>query len=209
MIGTAVSFVVLEQMPIDFNYAVFAVLLFVMGLTMASFGSPNRAAVMNSLPPRHRGSGSGMNSTFQNSAQVLSIGLFFTLIIVGFSHGLPESLNRGLIENGVPASTAHQVSSLPPVATLFAAFLGYNPIQHLIGPHVLATLTPAQQHTLTSRTFFPGLISGPFHNGIRAALDFAIGMSILAAACSWIRGGRYEYVEAEPIAANPESVMAG
>lgn len=208
MIGTAVSFGLLELMPINFNYYVFAVLLFVMGLTMASFGSPNRAAVMNSLPARHRGSGSGMNTTFQNSAQVLSIGLFFTLIIVGFSHGLPESLNRGLVANGVPPSTAHQVSTLPPVSTLFAAFLGYNPIQHLVGPHVLSTLTPAQQHALTDRTFFPGLISGPFRNGVRAALDFAIGMSILAAACSWVRGGKYEYVEPTEVAPDPESAMA-
>jgi hypothetical protein len=196
MIGTAVSFVLLELMPIDFNYAVFAVLLFVIGLTMASFGSPNRAAVMNSLPARHRGSGSGMNTTFQNSAQVLSIGLFFTLIIVGFSHSLPSSLSHGLQANGVPAATAEKVSHLPPVATLFAAFLGYNPVQHLIGPHVLASLTPAQQHALTNRTFFPGLISGPFRTGLHTALDFAIGMSLLAAACSWVRGGKYHYVEA-------------
>jgi MFS family permease len=208
MIGTAISFVLLELMPIDFNYPIFAVLLFVIGLTMASFGSPNRAAVMNALPARHRGSGSGMNTTFQNSAQVLSIGLFFTLIIVGFSHSLPTSLSHGLQANGVPPATADKVAHLPPVATLFAAFLGYNPIQHLVGPHVLASLTPAQQHALTSRTFFPGLISGPFRDGLRTALDFAIGMSLLAAACSWVRGGKYHYVEpGEGAPPEPEPVV--
>jgi len=202
MIGTAVCFALMELLPIDFSYPVFAVLLFATGLTMASFGSPNRAAVMNSLPARHRGVGSGMNTTFQNSAQVLSIGLSFTLLIVGLSSSLPASVSHGLMAHGVPAATAGRVSHLPPVATLFAAFLGYNPVQHLLGPHVLAHVTTAQRAALTNRTFFPGLISGPFRTGLRTAMDFAIGMSLLAAACSWVRGGKYHYSEpgTEPVA---------
>jgi MFS family permease len=205
MIGTAICFGLLELMPIDFPYPVFAVLLFAIGLTMAAFGSPNRAAVMNSLPARHRGAGSGMNTTFQNSAQVLSIGLFFTLMIVGLSSALPASLSHGLAAHGVPASTADRVSHLPPVSTLFAAFLGYNPVQHLIGAQTLAHLSASQQAALTDRTFFPTLISGPFRTGLHTALDFAIGMSLLAAACSWVRGGKYLYSEpgAEPVSAEP------
>jgi len=188
MIGTAIAFGLLQLLPMDFAYPTFAFVLFVTGLMMASFGSPNRAAVMNSLPARDRGAGSGMNSTFQNSAQVLSIGLFFTLIIVGFSSALPASLQTGLTSHGVPPGTAHAVSTLPPVSTLFAAFLGYNPIQHLLGPHVLASLTASQQAALTSRTLFPTLISGPFRSGLHLALDFAIVMSLAAAICSWVRG---------------------
>ncbi|HVW80349.1 MAG TPA: MFS transporter [Mycobacteriales bacterium] len=199
MIGTAVLFGVLELMPINFSYPTFAVLLFFLGLTMASFGSPNRAAVMNALPARHRGAGSGMNSTFQNSAQVLSIGMFFTLMIVGFSSSLPSTLDHGLVQQGVPAAVASHVSHLPPVATLFAAFLGYNPIQHLVGPHVLGALSSHQQAVLTSRNFFPSMISGPFKTGLHAALDLAIGMSVLAAGASWVRGGKYHYVEPEDV----------
>jgi MFS family permease len=208
MLGCAVCLALLELMPIDFSYPVFAVLLFFIGLTMASFGSPNRAAVMNSLPARHRGAGSGMNTTFQNSAQVLSIGLFFTLMIVGLSSGLPAALQHGLTANGVPSGVADRVSHLPPVATLFAAFLGYNPIQHLVGPHVLAQLTASQRAALTNRTFFPSLISGPFQTGLRTALDFAIGMSLLAAAASWVRGGKYHYTEEAELAPllEPEAV---
>ncbi|HVV75996.1 MAG TPA: MFS transporter [Mycobacteriales bacterium] len=200
MIGTAIAFGVLELVPINFSYPVFAVLLFVLGLTMASFGSPNRAAVMNALPPRHRGAGSGMNSTFQNSAQVLSIGMFFTLMIVGFSATLPATMQHGLTQQGVPATVAHHVANLPPVSTLFAAFLGYNPIQHIVGPQVLAGLTPHQQAVLTSRGFFPQMISGPFQNGLHAALDLAIVVSLLAAAASWVRGGKYEYSEPRDVA---------
>ena len=81
--------------------------------------------------------------------------------------------------------------------TLFAAFLGYNPVQHLVGPHVLAQLTPAQQAALTGRAFFPQLIAGPFKAGLHAALDFAIIGSLGAAWASWLRGGRYVYSEGD------------
>ncbi len=195
MLGAAVCFALLELLPVDFPYWVFAALLLLTGLTMAAFGSPNRAGVMNSLPAQHRGAGSGMNTTFQNSAQVLSIGIFFTLMIVGLTSSLPQNLLHGLTAHGVPAGVANQAAHLSPVSTLFAAFLGYDPVQHLIGAHVLSQLTPAQQHVLTGRSFFPGLISAPFRAGLHAALDFAIVASLLAAGASWLRGGRYVYSE--------------
>jgi MFS family permease len=187
MIGAAICFGLLELLPINFSYWLFAILLFVTGLTMSMFGSPNRAGVMNSLPPEHRGSGSGMNTTFQNSAQVLSIGIFFTLLIVGLSGSLPTSLYHGLVAHGVSQSAAARASHLPPVSTLFAAFLGYNPVQHLIGSGVLSHLPTTQQAVLTGRSFFPGLIATPFKAGLHAALDFAIVASLLAAGASWTR----------------------
>jgi MFS family permease len=190
MIGTAVAFVLMELLPIDFPYWVFAILLFYMGLSMSAFGSPNRAGVMNSLPAEHRGVGAGMNTTFMNSAQVLSIGIFFSLMIVGLSSSLPHSLYQGLVSHGVSAQAAHRVANLSPVSTLFAALLGYNPVGELLGPHVLATLPHSQQVALTGRSFFPSLIATPFKSGLHEALDFAIVASILAAAASWTRGGR-------------------
>jgi MFS family permease len=191
MIGVAICFGLLEFLPIDFPYPLFAVFLLLTGLSMSMFGSPNRAAIMSSLPPEHRGSGSGMSTTFQNSAQVLSIGIFFTLLIAGLSSTLPSSLYHGLVAHGVSHSAATRVSHLPAVSTLFAAFLGYNPVQHLIGPQVLSHLSTAQQATLTGRKFFPGLIATPFRAGLHAALDFAIVASLLAAAASWTRGSDY------------------
>jgi hypothetical protein len=191
MISVAICFALLELLPVNFPYWLFGLLLFFTGLSMASFGSPNRTGVMNSLPAEHRGAGSGMNTTFQNSAQVFSIGIFFTLMIVGLSSELPHSLSRGLIEHGVPAATVNQAAHLPPVSTLFAAFLGYNPIQHLIGPATLAHLPAAQQAVLLGHSFFPMLITAPFRAGLHAALDFAIVASLLAAVASWTRGKRY------------------
>ena len=159
MVGSAICLLLLELLPVDFPYWLFAVVLLLTGLTMASFGSPNRAGVMNSLPPQHRGAGSGMNTTFQNSAQVLSIGIFFTLMIVGLMSSLPHNLSAGLIAHGVTHQTAEAAAHLSPVSTLFAAFLGYDPIQHLIGTHALSQLSVAQQQVLTGRRFFPSLIS--------------------------------------------------
>ena len=197
MVGSAICLALLEFLPVDFPYWEFAVLLFVTGLTMAAFGSPNRAGVMNSLPAQHRGAGSGMNTTFQNSAQVLSIGIFFTLMIIGLMTALPANLLHGLTAHGVSPAVAERVAHLSPVSTLFAAFLGYDPVQHLIGAHALSQLPLSQQHVLTGRNFFPGLISAPFRDGLHAALDFAIGASLLAAWASWLRGGKYVYSEPE------------
>ena len=55
MIGAAASFAFLQLLPIDFPYQLFALILFLNGLSMGAFASPNRAGVMNSLPPGDRG----------------------------------------------------------------------------------------------------------------------------------------------------------
>jgi MFS family permease len=197
MLGTALGFVLLTLLPIDFRYPLFALVLLLIGLSMGLFASPNRAAVMNSLPARDRGAGGGMNQTFQNSAQVLSVGVFFTLMVVGLSASLPHAMAAGLQAHGVSAGTAQQVAHLPPVSILFAAFLGYDPIQHLIGAHVLASLSAANRATLTGRSFFPHLIAGPFRTGLHEAFLFAIVACLIAAGASLMRGGKYEHEEAQ------------
>jgi MFS family permease len=196
MLGTAAGFALLLLLPVDFRYPWFAVVLFLLGVSMGLFASPNRAAVMNSLPRGDRGAGGAMNQTFQNSAQVMSIGIFFTLMIVGLAATLPHAMSSGLEAHGVPAATAQHVAHLPPVSILFAAFLGYNPIQHLLGPHALAALTPANRAAITGHSFFPHLISAPFRTGLHEAFAFAILACLVAALASLMRGGRFEYEEA-------------
>ena len=190
MLLTAVGFGLLLLLPTNFAYPAFGAILALIGISMGMFASPNRAAVMSSLPPEHRGAGGAMNQTFQNSAQVLSVGVFFTLMIVGLSATLPHTLATGLESNGVPAATAHSVSQLPPVSILFAAFLGYNPVQHLVDPHVLGALPAHSQAVLTGPSFFPTLISAPFRDGLHAAFAFAMVACLIAAAASAMRGGR-------------------
>jgi len=193
MLGAAVSFFLLILLPTNFPFALFAIVLALNGISMGMFASPNRAAVMNSLPPGDRGAGGGMNQTFQNSAQVLSIGIFFTLMILGLATSLPHTMTAGLEAHGVAAATARHVGGLPPVSILFAAFLGYNPIQSLLGPHVLATLSAVNRATLTGRSFFPHLISSPFRSGLHEAFTFAIIACLIAAAASLMRGQTYHY----------------
>jgi MFS family permease len=139
MVVAAISFILLEQLPVNFSYLQFALLLLLNGVGMGLFASPNRAGVMNSLPPRERGAGAGISATFQNSAMVLSIGIFFSLLIVGLAPHLPTSRYGGLTAHGVPAASASRLAHLPPVSTLFAAFLGDNPILRLLGPGTAAS----------------------------------------------------------------------
>jgi MFS family permease len=190
----ALTFILFQFLPANFNYLWFALLLALYGLSVGAFSSPNQAAVMNSLPPHQRGAGAGMSATFQNSAQVLSIGIFFTLILLGLSSSLPHTLYHGLVLQGVPGPTATRISHLSAVGTLFASFLGLNPIRSLLGP-ALPHLTHAQQAYLIGRAFFPHLIAAPFLRGLHAAFDFAFAMCALAAAASALRGRRYVYEE--------------
>jgi MFS family permease len=188
---SALAFGLLTLLPVDFAYGEFAAILLLLGLSMGAFASPNRAGVMNSLPPEHRGAGGGMNQTFQNSAQVLSIGIFFTLMILGLSATLPHALATGLEAHGVAPATAAHVKDLPPVSVLFSAFLGYNPATELLGPHVLQQLSPANAAIVSGRQFFPGLLGQPFRSGLHEAFAFAIAACLVAAAASWSRGSRY------------------
>lgn len=210
MLLAAVSFGLLELLPIDFSYVYFALLLLLNGLAMGLFASPNRAGIMNSLPADQRGQGAGMTATAQNSAMVLSIGIFFTLIILGLAASLPHTLYSGLVAQGVPAADASRVARLPPTSSVFGAFLGDNPIQSLLGPGVLAHLAPAKAAYLTGHSFFPKLISGPFAEGLHEAFDFAIGAVLLAAIASGLRGKKPENLtslpEADKVATEPAAV---
>ncbi len=188
MLVSALAFILLERLPLNFSYTEFGFLLFLMGLSMGAFASPNRAGVMNSLPAAHRGAGAGMNQTFQNSAQVLSIGIFFTLMIIGLSATLPHTLSTGLEAQGVDPATAAQVGALPPISVLFASFLGYDPATSLIGTHVLSQLPAANAAVISGHSFFPKLIAGPFRDGLHQAFTFAVIICLIAAAASWSRG---------------------
>ncbi|MGH3621915.1 MAG: MFS transporter [Sciscionella sp.] len=211
MIIAAATFLLLILLPVNFNYLAFAAILLLNGIGMGLFASPNRAEVMNSLPAGARGAGAGMTATFQNAAMVLSIGIFFSLIITGLSSHLPSAMEHGLTAHGVPAVDAQHVAGLPPVAVLFAAFLGYNPTQQLLGP-VLNGLPADQASFLAGRSFFPNLISEPFADGLAVAFWFAIVACLVAAVASWLiapaRSGTAVAGEHESVGAELASTAA-
>lgn len=196
LVLSGASFLLLEILPMNFNYWWFAVLILMFAAGMGLFFAPNQAAVMNSLPPDQRGAGAGMSMTFFNAGTVLSMGLFFTIVTLGLASGLPSHLYNGLTAAGVDPTAAHTVANEPPIGSLFSAFLGYNPIQQLLGPTGALTHLPAHQVAyVTGRSFFPKLISQPFAVGLHLAFDFAAGATFIALVASALMGGRYVHVE--------------
>jgi MFS family permease len=206
LLVSAAAFGGLVLLPTDFRYPAFAGLIFVAGAGMGLFSAPNAAAIMNSVPARQRGAASGMLATFQNSGFVLSIGIFFSLMIAGLASTLPTTLTNGLTAHGVPHALAAKIGAAPPVSSLFAAFLGYNPVHQLLAPTGVLTHLPAHQvSVLTGKRFFPELLSGPFHHGLVIVFSTAMIILVIAACASLLRGGRYVHDEQSVPAAPPEA----
>jgi MFS family permease len=191
MLAAAASFGLLMILPVNFSYTAFMALLLLNGIGSGLFAAPNTTGIMNAVPARQRGAASGMRATFMNTGMVLSIGLFFSLMIAGLASTLPASMEKGLTANGVPPATAAHLAHLPPVGSLFAAFLGYNPMHTLLGDKVLAALPPDKAAYVTGKTFFPQLISSPFKHGLAIAFTASLLMCLVAAVASWLRGSRY------------------
>jgi EmrB/QacA subfamily drug resistance transporter len=207
MVVGGLSFLFLMFLPANFGYPLFALLLLINGIAFGLFAAPNTTGIMNSVPSRDRGAASGMSATFRNSGMVLSIGLFFSLMIIGLASTLPHTLYTGLVGQGLDQRSATSISHLPPVALLFAAFLGYNPMKTLLGPK-LATLSPAAQANVTGRSFFPHLISSPFLHGLRIAFTMSLVMCLVGAACSALRGSPTAVDEPEGASAENDADVA-
>ncbi len=193
MLLQVLGFLGLTLLPANFNYPVFAVLLFMLGCGSGLFASPNTSSIMSSVPPETRGASSGMRATFQNSATLVSIGLFFSIVTLGLAAALPSTLSTGLIANGVPRQAATTIAHLPPTAALFGAFLGYNPIGELLSPSVLHAISPAHQAILLGKTFFPNLIATPFMESLHAVFYISAALCLIGAAASLLRGKRVVY----------------
>src|SRR6478735_6319735 len=191
MLLMAATFVALVMIPVNSNYLVFAVLVFFNGLGGGIFTAPNTAAIMSSVPAAQRGAASGVRATFFNAGSSLSIGVFFSLMIIGLANTLPSAMSSGLQAQGVSASVARDVANLPPVGSLFAAFLGYNPIGELLGPSGALQQPGVNAELLTGKTFFPDLITEPFHSGLVVVFAAAAVMMVIGAVASLFNPGRY------------------
>jgi MFS family permease len=199
MLLAALSFLLLMMLPANFAYWTFGCVLFLNGISFGMFAAPNTAAIMNSVPARNRGVASGMRATAQTLGMPLSIGIFFSLMVVGLTTHVPAAMFAGLTAQHVPAQVATPLSHMPPTGYLFAAFLGFNPLKELLGTHVLAALPAINVHTLVGKEFFPSLIAHPFKDGIVYVLIFAAVMCLIAAVASWMRGGKFVHEEAHAV----------
>ncbi|MCX8554928.1 MFS transporter [Mycolicibacterium mucogenicum] len=191
MLLMAVTFVALLLIPVNFAYWEFALLVFLNGVGGGIFTAPNTAAIMSSVPAAQRGAASGVRSTFFNAGSSLSIGIFFSLMVVGLAGTLPTALSSGLQQQGVSADVAQQVAELPPVGSLFAAFLGYNPVGELLAPFHTLQQPGVDAATLTGQSFFPQLITEPFHSGLVVVFGAAAVMMLLGAVASMFNPGTY------------------
>ena len=200
MLLSGAMYAVMMTFPANFSYWPFAAVMFVSGIGGGLFAAPNTASIMNSVPARHRGAASGMRVTFAQSGMPLSMGLFFTLLVIGLNSRVPAAMYKGLLAHGVPAANAAQLSHVPPLGYIFAAFLGLNPLKSLLGPAVLNHLAPGQAAAITGRAFFPHLIGPPFKDALLLILAFAVVMSVIAAIASALRGEKFIHVDEESIA---------
>ncbi|MGD0852220.1 MAG: MFS transporter [Acidimicrobiales bacterium] len=185
------SFVGLLLVPTNFHYFTFAVLVLLNGLGGGMFSAPNAAAIMNSVPAEERGGAAGIQAAFLNTGFVLSIGIFFSLMIVGLTNTLPKAMFKGLSVHGVAAAQAHSIANLPPVGVLFSAFLGKNPLKNLLGSQATSNVSHSDWLVLTGKHFFPDLIESSFHHGLIIVFGAAIVMSVVGALASALRGKRY------------------
>ena len=200
MLLTAAMYAVMMTFPANFSYLPFATVMFVSGIGGGMFASPNTASIMNSVPARYRGAASGMRVTFAQTGLPLSMGLFFTLLVFGLNDKVPSAMLHGLVAHGVPVASATQLSHLPPLGYIFAAFLGYNPLKSLLGPAVLNHLPAGQAAIITGRSFFPKLIGPSFKDALVLILSFSVGMCVIAAIASALRGQKFIHVDEESIA---------
>jgi MFS family permease len=182
-----VSFLILSTFPGNFTVLPFVIVTLMLGIGQGLFISPNITSIMNSVPPEQRGSASGMRSTLQNLSQMLSIIIFFSLLIFGLGKSLSTSIYTGLVSQGVSQANATVLSNVPPTSAIFAAFLGYNPLKTIIPAQILSNLTATQQSVITGTSFFPGLISVPFMSSLQIVLYVAAAMSLIAAIISSMR----------------------
>jgi len=193
MVLEGISFLILAVLPYNFDYLPFAIALLIMGIGNGMFSSPNAAAIMNSVPPGDRGVSSGMMSTLMNSGFVLSMGMFFTIIVVGLTNAFPAALTSSLAAANA-SQLAPALSSIPPTGALFAAFLGYNPVQAILAglsPAILATVAPVTIALLTGSTWFPTMLAGAFMPSVALSFYIGAGISFVAALLCAMRGERY------------------
>ncbi len=191
----AVSFLALTTVPYNFDYLTFGVIIFIQGVGMGMFASPNTASIMNSVPAEHRGVASGMRSTLQNVGSLLGISLIFTIVLLHLQDTLPAALASAANVAGAPVLDP-VLRGLPPTGALFAAFLGYNPMATILAQmpaSVVAGLSPATIATLTGQEWFPNAVAPAFMLALNDTFYLNAALAAVASVASVLRGRRFVY----------------
>ena len=182
LIVSGIALLLLVLLPADFIYIFMAILLFVFGAGMGMFTAPNTAAVMSSVSPDVRGSASGMLTTLRNVGTTASMGIFFTILILGLTTSLPHTLSSAVISAGGGSTLAGEMSKLPPTEAIFGALLGINPAKVILGllpASALASIPHSAIATMTARAWFPRIFAPAFIKSLHTV--FYAGAAIVFA----------------------------
>ena len=199
LIGAA-AFLIFTTFTYNFSYPEFGATLFLMGTGMGLFAAPNITAVMNSVAPQERGAASGMRTTLQNTGQTASMGIFFTIVLIGLSTRLGPSFATSLQTAGAPILIP-VFNKIPATSALFSAFLGYNPMQVILSflPSTFSTfLSPSALATLDSKHWFPLALAPAFMSSLDDSFYIGAALFVAAALLSAFRGKRYVHSEEAP-----------
>jgi MFS family permease len=193
-------FIGLALLPYNFDYWELGILIFFMGIGNGMFSSPNSSSIMNSVPPEDRGVASGMMFTLSNSANTLSMAVFFTIVIVGIQEAFPGAIQSSFTSFGSLQITsavqqlADHLAAMSPTNALFSAFLGYNPMDSILGaidPSIVNSIPQQIVTTLKSNYWFPKTLQQAFMPALRISFIIGAVFSGIAAALSAMRGERY------------------
>lgn len=198
MVIVAVAFFILSLLGPNFNYIIFGITLFIMGVGNGMFAAPNTAAIMNSVPADSRGAASGMMTTLRNAGMTASLGMFFTIVLLSLTVNLPSSFNSALATLGV-SNLDKLFDSIPPTTAMFSAFLGYNPVATIISSAGIS-VPQSVLSQMTSLTWFPNALAPAFMSSLRDAFYVGLILSLAAAVISVLRGKRFVDAEAEYVA---------
>lgn len=200
MIVSAVSLLFLTFLSYDFSYPIFGLILFGVGSGMGLFAAPNVTAIMNSVAPQIRGAASGMMSTLRNTGQSASMAIFFTIVLLALTSKLPNAFNSSLAAVGAPILIPFFIQ-IPPTSALFSAFLGYNPMQTILGffpsGYISSILSNSVITVLEGKTWFPNALAGAFMGSLRISFYIGSVLFAIAAILSAARGKRYVFDESE------------
>ena len=210
MVITGTAFLALSELPYNFYYPDFAAIVFAMGIGMGMFSSPNIASIMNSVPPQNRGAAAGMRSTLMNTGTSVGTSILFTTVLLTLSGSLPGYLATAAAAAGAPQLGTSVFRQIAPTSALFAAFLGYNPMQTILNSlpaSLTSTLSAGVVATLTGKSWFPNAFAPAFMSSLRVAIYINAALAYTAALASVVRGKRYIY-GLEPEKEEPQTKKA-
>ena len=131
-----------------------------------------------------------------NTGTSIGTSILFTTVILTLSNSLPGYFASAAAAVGAPQLGVAIFQKIAPTSALFAAFLGYNPMQTVLASlpsSLTSTLSASTIATLTGNSWFPNAFAPAFMASLRVAIYLNAALAFTAAVASVVRGKRYIY----------------